>query len=310
MDDLSLSFEFSLTYNNAELMQVKDVIESLKGLEGLSVRFLPEALTKLTGVGVERAEVYVEGFEYGSFIEKIVVRLFFKNEENMNKFLDKVRDGTISFYNKIPGRSRPVLKAATITAAMAAITIVGTSYAIGTTDNPPPANIINLENSPIIIIGAEAYKSSPAEFLATIKEVVDVNKKHAAANAARLVSPAKQGENGTLSFYSADSEALLEIDAETVIATPSKVEMPPYEHTQEFPDVDLHIRATDRDSSKTGWAGVIPGIAERRVKLVLDENIDPAVLAAMDIVRADVKVTYNNKQAVSSIEVIRLVKDE
>lgn len=226
MDDLSLSFEYSLTYNNADLMQVKDVIESLRGLEGLSLRFLPSALTKLTGVGVERAEVYVEGFEYGSFIEKIVVRLFFINENNMNNFIDKVRNNTVDFYNKIPGRSHPVFKAATITAAIAAISIVGTAYAISTTDNQPPANIINLENSPIIIIGAEAYKTSPAEFLATVKDVVDTNKKHAAVNAARLISPAKHGENGTLSFYSDDSEEKLEIDAETVRATPSKVESP------------------------------------------------------------------------------------
>lgn len=310
MDDLSLSFEYSLKYDNAELMQVKDVINSLRGLEGLSVRFLPETLTKLTGVGVERAEVYVEGFEHGSFVEKIVVRLFFKNEENMNEFLDKIRDGTVDIYSKIPGRSRPMLKAATITAAVAAIAIVGTSYAISTTDSVPPANIISLESSPIIIIGAEAYKSSPAEFLATVKGVVDTNKRQAAAHAARLVSPAKHGENGTLSFYSADSEASLEIDAETVKATPSRADLPPYEYTQDYLDVDLQIRATDRDSNDKGWAGVIPGVADRRVKLVLDEKIDPSGLAAMAIVRADVKVTFNKKQTPKLIEVMALIEDD
>ena len=36
---------------------------------------------------------------------------------------------------------------------------------------------------------------------------------------------------------------------------------------------DVEIRATDLDSSSKGWAAIIRGLVDRRVKLVLDDGL-------------------------------------
>lgn len=93
MSEFVLLVEHSVKYTNKQPLAVQDVIDSLSALEKVSVHFLPEALSQLTGAGVMSAELLIEGFQHGSFIEDTLVKLIFKNKEEMDKFLDKVREG-------------------------------------------------------------------------------------------------------------------------------------------------------------------------------------------------------------------------
>lgn len=57
-------------------------------------------------------------------------------------------------------------------------------------------------------------------------------------------------------------------------------------------DVDLQIRAMDLDSGAKGWAAVIPGKVDRRVRLKLGEGIKPEAVAKKLSMRADVAIYY------------------
>lgn len=78
-------------YSNKEPVPIADVIESLIGLEKL-MRMTPKALSALTGVEIQRVDVFVEQVESGSLLEEIGVRLFFKDKVDLMKFVDKVRE--------------------------------------------------------------------------------------------------------------------------------------------------------------------------------------------------------------------------
>jgi len=52
----------------------------------------------------------------------------------------------------------------------------------------------------------------------------------------------------------------------------------------------LQVRATNLDSQKSGWAGIIPALVTRRLKLVLGEGVDPKKVAGKFTVRSDVIV--------------------
>ncbi|MCG9093983.1 hypothetical protein [Laribacter hongkongensis] len=71
---------------------------------------------------------------------------------------------------------------------------------------------------------------------------------------------------------------------------PSSLEIDVQPHEALYPDVDLHIRATNLDSHSTGWAALIPGLIEKRVKMVLDDGVDPREVAGKFTVRANVIV--------------------
>lgn len=310
MSECSLLVEHSLKYTNKQPLAVKDVIESLRGLEKISVYFLPAALSTLTGTEVVTAELLVEGFEQGSFIEKVLLRLTFRDETGMNTFLDRVREGAVNVYRKLPGEGRPVLKAIAVSSVIGSLVVAGTVYAISTKEAVPAGVTINIADSNFIAIGAEAYQVSPEQFVAVIEAVGSIDKKKLAQSAAKVVAPAKREEGAEIVM---NDNAQMLIPSATVSQVPDTVEFDAFEIDQPHRDVDLEIRATDLDYSR-GWAGVINGIADRRVKLLFADGVDSDALAGKLKVRADVVVksrmsAKSKKMEPVSITITELIDD-
>jgi hypothetical protein len=69
------------------------------------------------------------------------------------------------------------------------------------------------------------------------------------------------------------------------------------ESVEDFKSVEISIRATDLDSTKRGWAAVLPAISDRRTKLHLDPAIQPDELMKNPHFKGDVTVVfkYNEK---------------
>jgi hypothetical protein len=57
-------------------------------------------------------------------------------------------------------------------------------------------------------------------------------------------------------------------------------------------NVEVRIRALDRDRSKSGWAAVIPALGEGRVRLQILPGVDRSTLASREAVRGDLIVNY------------------
>lgn len=85
----------------------------------------------------------------------------------------------------------------------------------------------------------------------------------------------------------------LEISAATVSAAPSALdaEMADDEQTQDpYTDQEIVVHATDLDSNKTGWAGHLPGIWEKRLPMRLYPTIKPEDIYGKRTVTGDVIV--------------------
>lgn len=313
MSEFVLLVEHSVKYTNKQPLAVQDVIDSLSALEKVSVHFLPEALSQLTGAGVISAELLIEGFQHGSFIEDTLVKLIFKNKEEMDKFLDKVREGGRNVYRNLPGNGSPVLKGAVaVTCVIGALVAAGAGWAIINKSPPAPSPVsLSITDSSFVIIGAESYAISPEKFADVIEKVGSTDKKKLAQAAVKIIAPAKK-EDGATVVMSQDDK--LAIPIETVKNTPDAVEFEPFEIDEPHPDADVEIRATDLDSLNRGWAAIIRGLVDRRVKLVLDEGVDPQSLAGKFKVRADVIVKFRmsaktKKMEPVSITVQRIIED-
>ena len=285
MTEFALLVEHEVKYTNAEPIPVKDVVTALLALEQLSSRFLPKTLNALMDTEVRRAELLVEGFEHGSLIEKVVIRLLFTTEEQMNHFLDKVHEGKVAeAWAMLPGGNR--VKVGIVGITLAVLVGMGISYAL-------PSETPIAQNN-VIIVGAEAYGKSPDQVVEIVRAAVGGDRKRLAQESANFVAPAKNDPKGTIEF---DGNAKLTVPAETVQAMPRQVVQEQNELNVEYKDVDLEIRASDRDSGATGWAAVVRDLFDRRVKLVLADNIAAQELANRFHVRADIVVKQKPNQA-------------
>lgn len=303
-DEVSLLVEHSIRYTNQQPLTVSDVVNSLNSLNKLSVYFLPAALSSLSGADIVTAELLVEGFEEGSFVQKVLIKLFFRDEDELDVFLGKIREGGRDLYRSLPGEGRPVLKhTVAVTCVVGALISTGAVWAIATrTDTPSPVTL-NIENSNFVIIGAEAYQTSPAKFVEVIEAVGSTDKKKLAQSAAQILAPAKREEDAEVEMGGVPQ---LTISHETIEAVPDNVVFEPFEIDQPHPDVDVQIRASDRDNLEKGWAGVIPGIVDRRKKLILSEGIDPESIANNSVIRADVIVKSRMSRSSKKMEPVSI----
>ncbi|WP_049780147.1 hypothetical protein [Aromatoleum aromaticum] len=93
------------------------------------------------------------------------------------------------------------------------------------------------------------------------------------------------------------------------------LEVEPDETSERLLDVDLQIRATNLDHPTRGWAALIPGRVDRRVRMELDDGVSPRDVAGRFQVRADVTVHYKRppsgkKYVPAIIQVHRVIHDE
>lgn len=278
--EYALFVEHEVKYTNENPVPVRDVVAALLALEKISGGYLPRTLNALMGVDVKRAEILVEGIEHGSLIEKVLVKLVFRDEAHMDEFLDKIRDGKFKdAWQMLPGG--PKVRLAMVGTLIGTLIAVGVGYALPSKEGEPhPA--VN-----VIIIGAESYQRSPEAFVDIVNAAVGHDKKKLAQHAADFMAPAKDDPKGAVVL---DGNNKLRFDHQIVQAMPRQVSPEPYESQTEYKDVDLEIRASDRDKSSTGWAGVVRDLFDRRVRLVLSPGVSAHDLANKFHVRADVIV--------------------
>ncbi|OQS34301.1 hypothetical protein B0T40_15780 [Chromobacterium haemolyticum] len=205
------------------------------------------------------------------------MKIFFKDQQELDAFLGKIREklGT----NKV---ARNTLIGALI------LSIIGYGLYLGATatGSSKAATTINVHNNVIINIGAEQANMAP-EQLAKIIESAVTDKKANAKDAIEFVRPAKRDASATITV---EDQALLVMPKEVIQQSPSSLEIEEHPVEQEHKDVDLNIRATNLDSQSQGWAALIPGLIDKRIKLVLADGVDPKQVAGKFRIRANVLV--------------------
>lgn len=273
-------------FNIKEPIQVRDIVKSLEALEKI-VKQSAKTFSKLGGSEVVDVKLYIKTIEKGSLIEKIIVKLIFRNEENLNKFLENTHDWGVKQCKEHPVRSSLVGL------------VVGGMIAYGFYNLGSGSSSVTISGNynTVITAGASQLNITPAEFKAAIEENKD-HKKTLARNAVDFVQPAKT-ENGDVSIVFGDRanpEQQLEIPANVIASVPKKVEPTKAEEkSTKMDNVTLNIRSLDRDDYNSGWTGYIDGSFTKRVPIEIPIGTDLKLLASKESFKADVTLFYTQK---------------
>lgn len=298
MNDFVFEATHDFYYSNKQAVPLGEIAESLLALERV-IKMSPRVLEELTQAPIDRIEVYVDELHSGSLFEKILIRYFFKDEEGLNAFVDKVRDHVGE------GVGRKTVIGATIMAMLG----YG-AFMAGKAMNAPAQNTITANNNVIISLGAETAGLAPEAFKAIIEAAIP-DKKALAESSLKVIKPARADPAASISMDGSDALAM---PPAVIAATPDAVKFDKQDKVEHLPDVDLHIRATNRDSRKAGWAGLIPGKIDKRMRLQIDPSVEIEEVAGKFVVRANVmlfhKLDKDGKHLVPDYILLRdVVKD-
>lgn len=277
MSSFIFSSAHEIYFSTRNPVPIAQIAESLLALERI-VKIAPKVLEGLTQIDIRDVEVYVDTIESGSLLEKVIIKLIFKTEEALDAFLDRTGENI-----RKPGMPRNIL----IGTVLAALIGYG-AWLAAKVGNPAGQTTITANNNTIINLGAGQVDLTPEAFRAIVAAAV-ADKKDLAQNAVKIFHAARSDSQGSIVI---DGNAATSFPHEVIVATPQKVEVEKQEKVEHLRDVDLQIRATDLDSINRGWAAVLPGKIDRRVRLKLDPGIRPSEIADKFSVRADVSIYY------------------
>lgn len=274
--ELQLDFRENFYYSTKKPVTVKEIIESLQGLEFV-VKQTRGTLQKLTDCKIDDVQLYVDELKSGSLIEDVIVRVFFGSEEEKNKFCEKIHE-------KIgDGKMRNTI----ITAVLVGIIGYGIYLAIKPSD---PNYVINVNHNVNINIG-DSQKITNEKLTEIIRDSI-TNQKSLAQNTIKVLSPARTDESSSIQIGD-----MATIPASTIMKTPTELNLQPLTDVVDYNDVPVIIRAMDLDKSNKGWGGIIVDKVDQRTKITFDPNIDINILAGRSSFMADVTVikTLTNK---------------
>ncbi len=263
-------------YSTRDPVPVADVIEGLLGLERL-VKMTPKALSALTGVEIQKVEIFVEEIESGSLFEQVLIKFFFKDEAGLDQFVEKVR-------GKVGDGPRNVLL---VGAVIAAVTALGGQFLAGLSGSS--TTNITASNNTIINIGAGEVQMTPESFEAVVRAALP-EKKEVAKATLQMLKPARNDPEASIVF---DGEAALTLPPDAIGEVPQTYEPGEDLRVERIQGAELLIRATNRDSAVSGWSARIPQhLGKKKVKLVVAPGINLDEIAGRAQVKGDVDIQY------------------
>lgn len=256
-------------YSNKELVPIKEIAESLQALDAV-IRHSPEVLEALfPGTKIESVEVFIKELRSDSIWEDLVVKFVFGSQKKFDQLISNLRE-RVGMDNLM---NNPQL----LSAIILVLILSGGAYYLGKdqTADPEQRATIEANNNTIINIGAGMMEMSAEEFKILIDGAIK-DKAKLAKDAVRMVKPAKRDPEASITF---NDNTELQITSESVRAMPRYVSEPEEEEfIEDYTDIEMELRATDLDSTKRGWAVVVPELGDRRVRLQLDPTVSPEEL--------------------------------
>lgn len=263
---MEIAVSQQIYYSNKELVPIKEVAESLLALEAV-IRHSPDVLEALfPGTAIQTLEVFIKEPRSDSIWEDIVVKFVFGDQSKLDAFIDDCRSRI--------GMERLVNNPKIFSAVILVLILMGAAYYLGKDASATPEQkaAIEANNNTIINIGAEMLGMTPEGFRLEIEGAIK-DKPKLAKDAVRLVKPAKRDPEASITFNDTPE---LQITPESVRAMPRYVSEPEEEpYIEDYPAIQMELRATDLDSTKRGWAVALPEFGNQRVRLQLDPTVSP-----------------------------------
>jgi hypothetical protein len=292
---MELTAHQEIFYNTRNPVEIKEVVDSLLAMER-TLKLIPSILEKIfPGTSVDTIEVYIDAVVSGSLREKFLYKLLFGSEAELDLFLEKLRKDL----GLDKGNSK---KAAFIIGLLiAAVVLYGGIQAFEKAfGKSEPANHIEANHNTIINIGA-AELGMTSESLRHLLELALINKDQVAADAVKIIKPAKNDPDSEVIF---NDDVNSKIEKTAIHQFPSKTD--PNEEVETsvfttFHNTEVHVRAIDLDNKSRGWSAIIPEISMDRMKMQINGDLNLEDLRARPVFRGDIilveKLKGNEKKA-------------
>lgn len=286
------SYRVRFTVENP--VPVDIVIDSLKAHERLLKRSGKFLESVYDGLHITATTVYVEEISEGSWVADFLVKYVVgeENEEQFRELFDNIlRDNQ---------KMRTAVAVGVGALLYAGAQALYSSYVPDTPSQPA----IEAHNS--IVIQAAGDINIPEE---KVQEFIEQNKnnKQVARDTIDALKPASVTPGSMMEVQGVPVN--LTMSGEAIEALPADMSfIPPNEQYKTYDSMDIYISASDEDSGKKGWGGLVPDLFNNRVKFVLDEDVDPKSLHGKRKVKARITVyeVYNantNKYETKSVTI-------
>lgn len=286
------SYRVRFTVDNP--VPVNIVIDSLKAHERLlkkSGKFLESVYD---GLHITATTVYVEEIIDGSWIVDFLVKYVVgeENEEQFRQLVENVLGDNQKMRTAVAVGVGALLSAGAISAYNAS-----TPEAVS-----QPA--IEAHNS--IVIQAAGDINIPEE---KVQEFIEQNKnnKQVTRDTIDALKPASVTPGSMMEVQGIPVSMTMSSDA--IEALPADMSfIPPNEQDKTYNSMDIYISASDEDSGKKGWGGLVPDLFNNRVRFVLADDVDPKSLHGKRKIKASITVheVYNattNKYEAKSVTI-------
>lgn len=305
----SLDLSYAIKYETDQYIPLNEIIKALSSLEVLLSKS-DKVVSELINIDISRQELYITRLQSGSLWEDILVKLIFKDQESLDKAIEKLRDSKMREY---------ILGAILGGALWYGYTqLTSNNQASNTVSDIAQSSII--QDSNIFNFHGDVIDEKTREIInEAIQESFAKDPASVAKQTINFFEPARKDPEAKISM-GGDTALPSVIPKEVIDTVPERYKKPDNKDVKELDDVKISFRAKDLDSNKAGWAGVIESvgdfgdsgidlddIGDGRLKVELDPLLDPDDIFEQDYIYANISLERRYDKASNKLKPTRII---
>lgn len=266
---------------------VDEIIATLQANADLFQELAPLLERLVPGLTVEQVTLRVREIHHGSLRELFFAALVVAFQEDLKKEIPPVVE-------KLFGKSVPEEYDTLVTIAVLALLFYGADFLYRiTTKNLGAAKLRHQFEEMVHELSVQYGISEKAvrDYFderygkpSRIKKLADATGKFFRPSRRQNNAPVKVGHKRIESDVVSEVPSDVQIDAIEKLQTSEIVE-----------GVEIELHAKDRDRDKQGWAGVIPSISKKRLRMLLNPPIEPEDVWGREVIWGDVMLVREQK---------------
>lgn len=282
--DIQVSHE--IIYDIEDAAPIADVIDSLVATERVSKQLGGFLEGCVDGLGVESIDLSIQRVTQESPLREIFVfTLYIAHQEDLESevsgIIEKLFGSPVPEYDTI------------ITVSLLILMFYGADYVFRRFHRSSESVHIKAQMDSLVTELAEKTGTPEETIRSVLGDKFNGNKLRALGGAAlRFFRPSKRRGNAKI------RSGTKIINEETVAEVPGDVaeqEIEPDETSDYFSDVEIEIHAQDMDSVRQGWAAIVPGYVDHRVKMLILPPTSADEVYTRAKIRGDIVVIYRRE---------------
>lgn len=280
---MEITARHEVFYDSRRTFSVPEICQSLLATYQAAELLPPVLSSVLPELRNVRIKIgLLEATQQSPHKQQYIFQLIFETQENLEDFIKK--------FGKKHGITAIEENSNLLSRLTILLMLFGAGYALVDTHSPPSHHIEGDKN---IIIGelSGAFGLSDEDLNKRIEDALKRNdKKRLARSAVEFAGLTKKERNVSVLVDGKEP-----ITKESLFDIPSPEEYAasqPEERREHFEQTLVFFRAIDLDSTKRGWAAIVPDVSDKRLRLEIVPGIDLDYLRQHDKVYADILVEY------------------